>query len=656
MVKIRTIKKIKITVKIVKTIKKSITTLCHVVNVLKGKLVRWFQQRWAIQKNSSDGKAVDTSNTLNDLKMAHGDQGEYTKDQTIADVLSTCKIVIKYMLVFGAICNLLLLSSTIYVMQVLDRVLSSGSYETLWMLTIITLLALLLLATIQGGRVWLLSKVAQWLEKKLSGALFASSIMSSSKLEKAVKKVKTAKPSALLSSLHTLKNYLTSPAFIAVIDLPWALLFIVVLFILHVYIGWLTVFGAVVLILVAILSHRTSKPLTERYQKRANDSAQLLSQAQQNHESLQTMGGMEEIQQDWQRLNDETQQVQLTLAKRQTMMSEMSKFFRLTLQIFVTGLGAYLVLINEFTAGAIIASSALVGRALQPIEMTIGGWKNLMGALQAYRQLKSHQGEVITYNISKTTKMVKMTKTSHTDSHHTLQKFQGSIQVEKVYYGLQGDQLPILQNINFTVAAGRTLVIMGHNGAGKSTLAKLLVGLVTPEMGQVLLNHKAISDGDNQQLAQHMGYLPQTVHLFKAPIWRNIARMASDYDAEKVIKAAQMIGADKWIDHLSEGYNTKIDPQQLSAGQIQQLGLARAFYGAPRLLVLDEPSHFLDGEANRALSQSLQSLKANNMTMIIISHDPTMMEKADDLLILQQGQILLSGEREKVLQKMGHGN
>ncbi|WP_440617612.1 type I secretion system permease/ATPase [Cysteiniphilum sp. 6C5] len=606
--------------------------------------MRWFQQRWAIQKNSSDGKAVDTSNTLNDLKTADGDKGEYKKDQTIADVLSTCKLVIKYMLVFGAICNLLLLSSTIYVMQVLDRVLSSGSYETLWMLTIITLLALLLLATIQGGRVWLLSKVAQWLEKKLSGALFASSIMSSSKLEKAVR---TAKPSALLPSLQTLKNYLTSPAFIAVIDLPWALLFIVVLFILHVYIGWLTVFGAVVLIVVAILSHRTSKPLTERYQKRANDSAQLLSQAQQNHESLQTMGGMEEIQQDWQRLNDETQQAQLTLAKRQTMMSEMSKFFRLTLQIFVTGLGAYLVLINEFTAGAIIASSALVGRALQPIEMTIGGWKNLMGALQAYRQLKNHQGEVITANASKTT------KTSRTDTQYT---FQGSIQVEKVYYGLQGDQLPILQNINFTVAAGRTLVIMGHNGAGKSTLAKLLVGLVTPEMGQVLLNHKAISDGDNQQLAQHMGYLPQTVHLFKAPIWRNIARMASDYDAEKVIKAAQMIGANKWIDHLSKGYNTKIDPQQLSAGQIQQLGLARAFYGTPKILVLDEPSHFLDAKANRTLSQSLQSFKVDNITMMIISHDPTMMEKADDVLILQQGQILLSGEREKVLQKMGHGN
>jgi ABC-type protease/lipase transport system fused ATPase/permease subunit len=593
-------------------------------------------------------------------------------------VLSTCQKMMKYMLFFGAICNLLLLSSTIYVMQVLDRVLSSGSYETLWMLTIITLLALLLLATIQGGRVWLLSKVAQWLEKQLSGTLFASSIIPLSD-----KSAQSANRS-LLSSLHTLKNYLTSPAFIAVIDLPWALLFIVVLFILHVYIGWLTVFGALVLILVAIISHRTSKPLAERYQKRANDSAAFLSQAQHNHDSLQTMGGMGEIQQDWQRLNEETQAAQLKLAKRQTMMGEMSKFFRLTLQIFVTGLGAYLVLINEFTAGAIIASSALVGRALQPIEVTINGWKNLIAALHAYRQLKSHRGDLITHtdntrDVNDTNNLKNIdtrgarglkgaTQTNGTNVKDALSPFQGNLQVQKLYYGLQrGDQLPILQNINFTLTAGHTLVIMGHNGVGKSTLAKILAGLVKPEMGQVLWGNHALTDWDNQQLGQYRGYLPQTVNLFKAPLWRNIARMALVYDEQKVMTAAKMIGADRWITELSQGYHTDIDPQQLSAGQKQQLGLARAFYGLPSFLLLDEPSHFLDDQAQHFLANAIQTVKVGKtpraektdkaektekMTTVIISHDMQLVQQADELLILNKGQQLLYGQRDQVLQTL----
>lgn len=472
----------------------------------------------------------------------------------------------------------------------------------------------MLLAAIQAGRTGMLSRVSSWLERQLGDKLFRLSI-----------------DKDLVTPLNIIRGYLTSPGFIALVDLPWSLLFIAVLFVLHLYIGLIALLGTTVIVVMAYLSHRYSKNLFKDYQDHRERCAGQMRDAQHNADILKSMGGLDAVGADWKETNERMQNLQLGLAKRQTFLAEAGKFFRLSLQIAVTGIGAYLVLKNQLTVGGIIVGSTLLGRALAPIEVTLATWTTTLTAYHAYRALAQHEtndGDVATPDLA------------------------GDLRVDGVSFVI-GPGVPILRNIDFLLEQGKMLAVMGHNGAGKSTLARLVVGLLSPTPGKVTLNGYPLNLVRDERSRGRIGYLPQSTPLFPGTAARIIARMSPSPDMHAVKVAAELSGANTWIESLPRGYDTPLDPKVLSAGQRQQLGLARAWYNNPMFLVLDEPDAFLDQTAQGRLVTSLaQSKESGTMTIVVITHHPEIIHLADCLLLLQGGEMTLFGDREEVLGKI----
>jgi ABC-type protease/lipase transport system fused ATPase/permease subunit len=507
-------------------------------------------------------------------------------------ILMSLRPVVAYMFLIGCICNLLLLSTTIYVMQVFDRVLSSGSVETLWALTAMTLCALVLLAALQAGRIWMLSRVTEWLERKLEGSLFLHAVNDKD----------------LITPLNTLKGYLTSQGFIALIDLPWSLVFVGVLFILHPYLGWLAVFGIVVITAMAWLSFRYNKPLLDSYQRHLQRSTLYLHSARESADTLRSMGDLDAVEVTWREMNAKAQDAWLSLAKRQIMLSETGRFFRLSLQIAVTGIGAYLVLKNGLSVGGIIVGSMLLGRALSPVEMTLVTWTHLLGAYRAYSLLKKIRDDAI--------------------PRKGALFEEGDFIVDAVSFATGG--VPILKDISFTLKRGGLLVLMGHTGAGKSTLIKIMAGILEPTEGTA-------------GRGRSIGYAPQGGVFFPGTVAQNIARMSLSPDMDAVREATHLLGAD-WIDDLPYGHDTPLNLRTLSPGQHQQLILARAWYGNPRLLLLDEPDVYLDESAGKCLMEGLAHAKSLKATTVVVTRNPEIIKMADHVLVLRYGRVVAFGD------------
>lgn len=548
----------------------------------------------------------------------------------LKEALASCRLMYKYSIAFGAIINILMLSTPLYSMQVLDRVISSQNMNTLVMLTLIIMLALALLSVIQASRSFAMSRMSDWLENKLSGLVFANSIRMSlqSKLNIGSQKIR---------DLHTIKTFLTSPALVAMLDTPWAMIFIIVLFILHPMIGMLTVFGGFVLIAMAYFTDKTTKTMMERNNEDAIRSNAAVDQATRNAEVIQVMGLMNNVVSGWQELNKKVHSTQMLINKRQAVLGEVTKFIRMLLQIAVTGLGAYLVVRGEISTGTIIASSALVGRALSPFEQFINAWKGYVNYNKSFERLNKAFDIV-----------------GEEGDKMLLPAPEGLISVQNIFFAHKNTDKYILRSINFQVEPGEMLAIIGSSGSGKTTLAKILAGAWSPTSGAVRIDGASISDWDRQQLGEHFGYLPQDIELFSGSIRQNIGRMDPKSDPEKIIEAAQLAGVHELILSLPKGYDTEIgvEGSGLSGGQRQRLALARAFFGTPKILILDEPNSNLDSKGEEALSLALQVAKERNITTIIISHRPNVMTYADKILILQDGAVAAFGKKDDVLRQM----
>lgn len=552
------------------------------------------------------------------------------ENNPIYEALLACRIMVKYVLIFGFILNLLALASPLYSMQVLDRVLSSQNTNTLLMLSLVIIFALLLQGFIQGARAFATNKMGNWFEAQLSPLVLTNAV-------KSAIKSKALANSQQLRDLQTIKTYLTSPSLVAIMDLPWAVIFIIVLFMLHVWIGSLALIGGFVLIFIGFIADRSTKKLLETNNENFIISMRQVDQVTRNAEVVEVMGLMKNVMKSWQKTNDKVQTMQSLTNERQAFFMEITKFIRLILQIAVTGLGAYLVIKNEFSSGAIIASSSLVGRALGPFEVAINSWKGYVNCKKSYSRLT----QLFTVNTKEELQM-------------SLPEPEGNISVENIYYAHANTSKHLIKGATFEIQAGEVVVILGPSGSGKTTMAKLIVGCHHPNVGSVRIDGASITDWKRGELGQYIGYLPQDIELFSGTVKDNIARLNPDAEASEVIMAAQLAGVHDMILQLPKAYDTELgqDGSMLSGGQRQRLGLARAFYGTPKILVLDEPNANLDTQGEAALSTAINAAKEKKITTVIVSHRTPILQLADKVMIMRDGMVVAYGPTHEVMEKM----
>lgn len=560
-----------------------------------------------------------------------------TKEQKptiLENHLNACRKVIYYSLGLSLVGNLLLLALPIYSLQVLDRVISSGSTETLAMLTVVVVGALIALGLIQMARSFISVRMGEWLEKKLSPALFSHSISSS------VLAMGKTGGTQQLRDLSVIKNFIAGQTLTALLDAPWSLIFIAILFMIHPINGFIAVGGGVALLILAIINDKITKPpldASNEYNVKSMAQAEI---AVRNAEAVEAMGMLSAVSKNWHKISAKGVELQTIASDYSSIIGGISKFLRFALQVAVIGVGGYLVLQGELTVGAIIAGSILISRALAPFEASITSWKGFVSARKSYTRLQES-----------------LNKFSERAQTMELPAPEGNLSVEDVYFKPAGAEKPTLKAINFKLNAGEILGMVGPSAAGKSTLAKIITGVWKPVAGVVRLDNADVYSWDRENFGHHVGYLPQDVELFNGSIKDNIARMRSDADAKDVIEAAKAAGVHKMILSLPAGYDTEIgiSGSILSAGQRQRVGLARAFFGNPKLIVLDEPNANLDSEGEQALLVALKYAKSKKITTIIISHRPSLMSAVDKMLVLRDGVTIAFGSREEVMKQMNTG-
>jgi len=523
--------------------------------------------------------------------------------------------------------NLLALTLPLYMFQVFDRVLTSGRVETLVALTAIAAFALLCLGGLEVIRARALTRISTWLDRALSRAVLRAS----------VGEALAGRPigAQAMGDLAQIRGFINSQGISPIFDAPWTPVFVAVIWLLHPWLGMLAVVSAAVLFGLALANElATRAPLGGAGQ--ASLAAQRRYEtALRNAEVVQAMGMLPALLERWQGDHERVLDHQARAGDRTAWIYGLSKFVRLFVQVAILGLGAYLVLEGALTGGGMIAASILLGRALAPVEQAIGAWKALVAARASYDRLRlllqRHPGDAAAIQLPAP---------------------EGRISVDQLCFKAP-DGRPILKGVSFELGAGEVLAVVGPSASGKSTLCRLLTGVWPPDGGHVRLDSADVHAWDRVDFGRHVGYLPQDVELFAGSVRDNVARM-TDAPDETVIAAAQLAGVHEMILHLPDGYTTEIGPQgaTLSGGQRQCIGLARAMFGVPRVVVLDEPSASLDQVGESAVLDAIGRLKARGTTVILVVHRPRLLTHVDKVLVLSEGAGVLFGPRDRVLARI----
>lgn len=529
---------------------------------------------------------------------------------------------------FSFFINVLILTPSVYMLQVYDRVLTSRSEVTLLMLTIIAIGMMLVMVTLEMVRSRVLVRIGNRIDQRLNSRLFQAVY------ERSLRVPLTSRTQPL-NDLLTLRQFLTGQGLFAFFDAPWAPFFIVLAFILHPLIGWIGLVGAIILFGLAILTEVVTRRPLEQANIEAMQANLFAENNLRNAEVLEAMGMLPGIQQRWLERHHRMLALQALASDRAGVIASLTKFVRIALQSLILGAGAWLAIEQIVTPGVMIASSIMLGRALAPVEQAIGMWRTLLSARSAYRRLD----DLLTNIPARTQPM-------------TLPAPQGNLALEGVIAVPPGGTAPTLKQVSFAINAGEIVGVIGPSAAGKSTLARVIVGVWPPHAGKVRLDGAEIQQMDRVWLGPAMGYLPQDVELFTGTIAENIARFGT-IDSQKVIEAARMAGVHDMILRLPKGYDTELGEagRALSAGQRQRVGLARALYGNPALVVLDEPNSNLDDEGEAALVQALAQLKQRGGTALIIAHRPHVLTAVDKILVMRDGMIQMYGPRSEVMSK-----
>jgi PrtD family type I secretion system ABC transporter len=546
----------------------------------------------------------------------------------LQDQLAKCRACFLGIGVLSMAINLLMLTTSLYMMQVFDRVLSAGSRDTLLYLTLVACGAVLLLAVLDAVRSRTLVRVSAWLEQKLAPATFAR--MVDGILER------KGERGEALQDISILRSFLGGAGVLTLFDSPWVPLYLGVVYVFHPLLGHLALAGAAVLLLLAWLNDLVSHKginLATVHARRASHSA---DSALRNAEVVDAMGLTANIAQRWAAHGRRALQLHMRAGERSSLVMAASKFVRLFVQIAVLAFGAALVLEQELSAGAMIAASIVMGRALAPLEQAIGGWKQAVQALEAKRRLSGF-----------------FRQAPRRPQSLALPAPAGRLSVESVVHGFAQGRPPVLHGVSFAVEAGEALGIIGPSAAGKSTLVRLLVGVERPNAGIVRLDGADVFAWPRSDLGPRLGYLPQDVELFSGTVAENIARLG-DPDPEAVVAAALLANCHEMILRLPDGYATELGEaaMRLSGGQRQRIALARALYGHPKLVVLDEPNANLDAEGDALLNRTIADLKAKGTTVVVIGHRLSTFAAVDKLLVLVEGAVQHWGARSEVLDKI----
>lgn len=526
--------------------------------------------------------------------------------------------------------NLLLFALPLYTLQVYDRVFMSRSVETLVMLTLIVGFALSAAAALEAVRSRLLLRIGNAFALKLGSRLFDCAIAESAR---------TSSPSGqALRDLNVIRGFLGGhQGMAALFDVPLVILFLVAVYMLHVSLGHVMLFGVVVLMgLTWLTEWLTGPPL------RAANEAAIAAQTKidgvlQNAEVAEAMGMRAALRGDWGRFQGHAMLEASIAGDRSTGASSLAKWIRYLLNLLMTLTGAWLVIHDQITVGGMIASSILSARGLAPLDTMIGAWKGLVRTRISVARIN----EVLATHL-------------RMDGQTQLPMPKGNLAVEQLAYAPPGAELMTLKGVSFQVPAGCWLGLIGPSGAGKSTLARLICGVWQARSGCVRLDGADVYRWNREDFGQHCGYLPQDVELFAGTVRDNIARFRPESSDGLVVKAARIAGAHEMILRLPKGYDTLLGPAgaSLSAGQRQRIGLARALYGQPRLVVLDEPNSNLDNEGELALVEAIGQAREEGATVVMISHRPSLLAGADLLGVLLDGRLQEFGPREEVLRKL----
>jgi PrtD family type I secretion system ABC transporter len=530
---------------------------------------------------------------------------------------------------FSLVVNVLLVVPSLFSLQVFDRVLTSRSQETLTLLLALTAFSLAVIMVLEAARSRLLAAASVSLDRALGTRIL------SGLLEQAAHS-RGAEFDHGMRDVATLRGFLSGPGVCSLFDAPWLPVFLIVIFLLHPLLGSLALAGATSLIVIAWLNERLMRGAIEQAMTHGRRAGRFVDSSLRNAEAVRGLGMTGTVAQRWTQLNEATLASQQSTSRVAARFTAASRMLRQVLQIVMMAAAAYLAIHQEITPGTMIAASLLLSRAFQPVEAIIGGWRSLVEARAAYRHLdqllRAHTRQAAATELPAPS---------------------GAVSLERVVFGIGYGARPIIAGVSLDIAAGDSIALIGPSASGKSSLARLLVGVWNPVSGTVRLDGADLRQWPRDRLGLYVGYLPQDVELFAGTIAENIARLG-DVDSERVIDAARLAHAHEMILRLPGGYDTVIGEggAGLSAGQCQRIGLARALYGEPKLVVLDEPNANLDAEGEAALARTTATLKQAGVTQVLVTHRPSLAQHVDKVLVLQEGQVQMFGPRQEVLARL----
>ncbi len=546
--------------------------------------------------------------------------------EVLGQGLAVCRRNLITVGLFSVAVNLLALCIPIYLFQVSDRVLTSRSIDTLVMLSIVVVGAIAAHVLLDMMRRFILMRIAVEVEAKLGAPVLSAAAKAS--------QAGSSREFQTLADLQHLRNFITGPVLLTMFDSPVTPVYLLVVFMVHPHLGFIVTAAGVLLMAIALINQRvTAVPFARAnaYGTRANLQADAMAR---NAHVMNAMGMVPEGVLIWGRETVESLKAQVLAQDRNIVMASISKFARLCTQVAILGWGAWLAVDGRLTGGMIIAASIVAGRALAPLEGTIEGWRGFVHARAAYARIKALL-QNSTLNLERL----------------RLPRPQGRLTVERILYVPPPNKRVILNGVSFSLEPGESLAIVGASGTGKSTLAKMLVGSIIPTAGNVRLDMMELRNWDPRQFGESVGYLPQDVQLFPATIKANIARMREDVTDAAIFDAADIADVHEMISQFAQGYETVVamDGSPLSGGQKQRIGLARAFFGNPRLVVLDEPNSNLDPRGDRALAQALVRAKERRITVVAITQRPSLLSSVDKILLLKDGAVQALGPRDDIL-------
>ncbi len=553
----------------------------------------------------------------------------------VSNTLSKMRKVFVAVGLMSCVVNLLMLTGPLFMLQVYDRVLASQSVPTLVALLILAIGLYMMMGLFDFLRTRTLSRVAYWLDEKLSHLTYRSWIVRSMGGQNPAYRP--------IQDIGLVRGLISSPTVLALFDLPWFPIYLGVVFLLHVQLGLLASFGALVVIILAILNEVLSGRLAGEAAQGEMLEARFADQAQKNADSVLSMGMLKNTLHVWQGLRHQSLFSQQVGGERSEGITTSSKAFRLLLQSAILALGAYLAINQEITAGMIVAASIIAGRALAPIDQTIGGWRMIKRSWLAYKRLKEYLGA----------------DTGEADLNIDLPEPEGFLEVSSLLKyapdnSANAEKTVILAGLDFSLQPGDGLGVIGPSASGKSSLAKLLVGLWMPDAGSVRIDGASFEQWDMDRLGRYLGYLPQQVSLLSGTIAQNISRFDEQAEDSEVVEAAKLAGVHEMILSFPEGYGTNVDSalSPLTGGQKQRIALARAIFRKPKLIVLDEPNSNLDQEGDAALGEAILTMREAGSVVIVMAHRPSAIAAVDKVLMLRAGQMVDFGEKTEILRKI----